>query len=105
MTDERLSWLQDLIARNKLEEFYLWKVWRKLSEDILREQKECQVCKAAKRYGPAEIAHHINTVRQHPELALSRYAPDGTRNIIAVCQACHNVIHFGARRYTNEERW
>lgn len=106
MTEQYLNWLKGLIAKNDLSPFYLSKEFRKISKEVLKEQKECQICKANHRHGPAEIAHHLFYVKKYPELALSIYTPSGERNIIAVCQSCHNKIHFGGKkRYTNVERW
>lgn len=104
MTKAFLEWLKKLIAENKVEEFYHSWEWRSLSADILKEQKECQVCKSKHRYGPADVAHHINHVKKHPELALSRYDHKGNVNIIAVCKKCHKEIHHPSR-FFNEERW
>lgn len=105
MSEHFLAWLKTLIADNNLHLFYISREWRRLSEKILKEQKECQICKQNRKWGPAQIAHHRFTVREHPELALSRFTPDGEPNIIAVCIKCHNKIHFQKRRYTNPERW
>lgn len=105
MSEAYLTWLKELIAEDNLSKFYLSKKWRRLSAKIIREQKECQICKANHTYGKAEIVHHVNEVRKHPELALSEYTDNGERNLIAVCQKCHNRIHFGSGRYTNVEKW
>ena len=105
MTEQYLSWLKDLIEKNDLAPFYQSREFRAVSNRVLKEQRECQVCKERRLYGPAEIAHHIYRVKEHPELALSVYTPEGERNIIAVCRKCHNEIHFPRRRYVNEEKW
>ena len=77
MTQEYLNWLLQLIAENRLREFYLSSEWRTLSERIISEQKECQICKENHRWGPAQIVHHVNYLRNNPELALSRFDRDG----------------------------
>lgn len=105
MTEQYLTWLKGLIDNNDLSPFYQSKEFRKISGRVLREQKECQICKQEHRYGPAEIAHHRFRVKEYPELALSVFTSDGERNIIAVCRECHNKIHFPKRRYMNDERW
>ena len=105
MTKQFLNWLKIKIAENDIHAFYQTAAWHRLSAKILAEQHECQICRSHHRYSPAEIAHHINMVREHPELALSEYADDGSRNIIAVCRKCHSEIHMGAAGYRNIERW
>lgn len=105
MSEKYLQWLKSLIAKNDLSDFYTSGKWKRLASNILKTQGECQICKSNHRYGKAEIAHHVNTVRQHPELALSELAPDGSKNIIAVCRDCHARIHSGLKGYANPERW
>lgn len=106
MTQEYLNRLLQLIAENRLREFYLSSEWRTLSERIISEQKECQICKENHRWGPAQIVHHVNYLRNNPELALSRFDRDGRRNLIAVCIPCHNRIHgASSKKYRNPERW
>lgn len=105
MTEQYLNWLKGLIEEGNLAPFYQSKEFRRISDRVLKEQKECQICKSEHGYGPAEIAHHIFRVKEYPELALSVFTPDGERNIIAVCRECHNKIHFPRRKYVNTEKW
>jgi 5-methylcytosine-specific restriction endonuclease McrA len=61
--------------------------------------------------------HHVQFVRRHPELALSRtYVFNGKTyvNLIPVCKKCHNKLHPEKRagngganvtHYSNDERW
>lgn len=62
--------------------------WGKFREQYLRRHPFCQVCQAAGYNQPAVIPHHI------------RPLPDGNKydegNLMAVCHACHNRIHFGS---------
>lgn len=117
--------LETLIKENKLWKFYKCPEWIRLKTQVLQDQHyECQICKSrgiVTRYDETEdgrrkliqTVHHVNEVRKHPELALSRYYfVDGVRhdNLIAVCKKCHNEIHdrFGGNKtsgFVNTERW
>ena len=115
LTGEKLQWLKELIANRETHSFYVCPEWRHLQKEVLKEQKkECQCHKERGGYCKANHVHHINYVRIHPELALSKWYMDGNgiikRNLIAVCQWCHlNVCHPERLRKAREpitvERW
>ena len=69
----------------------------RLREEVLREQHyECQICRAEGKIVKATIVHHVNFVRNRPDLALSKYYTyEGKqyRNLISVCSPCHNRVH------------
>lgn len=94
---ELVAWISELIEADELWRFYKSKEFRKLKEEVLREQHhECQMCKENGKITPADTVHHIQYVRNHPGLALSKtynYAGKEHRNLIAVCRSCHNKIH------------
>lgn len=73
--------------------FYRTRVWKNLSHKILNDQKECQICKSKGRYRQADMTHHVNHIKDRPDLALSEYYTDidgkEQRNLIAVCYPCH----------------
>lgn len=111
------EWINNLIREDKLYIFYKSKYFKNLREYVL--SIDDHVCFNCHRKN-ATIAHHINHVREHPQLALSIYYFDKQerrkkRNIVSVCKACHNVLHpekFGSlnefaseSRFVNEERW
>lgn len=78
--------------------FYTTPEWQRLRLEVLAEDRfECQECKRQGRYRRATHVHHVNYVRQHPELALSKtYANEAgqtKRNLISLCHACHESIH------------
>lgn len=65
---------------------------------------------------PARSVHHVQWVRKHPRLAMSRtYTYNGKEyvNLIPLCEACHNEQHpdkrvkteFKKEHFVNEERW
>lgn len=105
-----------LIASGSIHDFYNDYYWRKLSHEIIREQhNECQICKSRGRYGRGVITHHVNHLKDRPDLAYSRYftAKDGSRqrNLIAVCRECHKALHHGEwhgkkkEKFMNDELW
>lgn len=108
--------IKKLIAAGNEYAFYNDYYWRKLSHAIIREQHgECQICRSRGRYGKGTITHHVNHLKDRPDLAYARYyiADDGSRqrNLIAVCRNCHEALHQIEwhkkikQRYQNEEQW
>ena len=119
--------IRELIQSGELWKFYKCKAWTKLKTQVLRDNHyECAECKRQgiiTRYDVCEdgnrrllsTVHHVCHVRDHPELALSRWYKDYEtgemeENLIPVCKACHNKLHpekFRGKKngYTNEERW
>lgn len=123
-TDE----IRDLIQRGELWRFYKSKEWIRLKTQILKANHyECAECRRhgiITRYDTdseghvrlLSTVHHVCHVRDHPELALSRYYKDYETgemkpNLIPVCKACHALLHpeklhrENKGRYINEERW
>lgn len=118
MTEDQLeAWILQLIKEDKLEKFYKWREWRELSEQIKKENNnECQLCKKRGIHTPARSVHHVQWVRKHPRLAMSRtYEFNGKvyQNLIPICESCHNEQHPDKRvkteskkeHFVNEERW
>lgn len=107
-------WVRKLIDNNRVHEFYVSPEWRKLRKDVLKEYKsECQVCKSKGFYSKADHVHHVQYLRNHPELALSRkYIHDGEEqiNLLPVCKNCHETVCHPERLVhkkepITEERW
>lgn len=87
------DYIRDLIRRGKLEDFYHTRAWRDIRARVLTEAHyECVMCKERNEYGRATMVHHVNTVLECPELALSEYDEDGNRNLLPLCFACHELI-------------
>lgn len=122
------AWIRELIGKGELWRFYKTREWQKLKASVLRaahyECAECRKLGKVTRYdagGNGEkrllsTVHHVMHVRDHPELALSRYylGKDGGRheNLIPVCKSCHNRLHpekhgqaGKMEGFVNEERW
>nr|DAM20930.1 MAG TPA: HNH endonuclease [Caudoviricetes sp.] len=118
MTEDQLeAWIKQLIAKKQLTKFYKWTEWRKLSAEIMKENNyECQYCKRKGIHTPARSVHHVQWVRKHPRLAMSRtytYNGETFKNLIPLCESCHNEQHPDKRvptdhkkdHFVNEERW
>lgn len=83
--------------------FYDSKAWQTKRIEILkRDRFECQDCRARiqkavakgkwlpekeKKIARAEQVHHIQELKEHPELALDN------DNLISLCVRCHNIRH------------
>nr|DAQ35640.1 MAG TPA: HNH endonuclease bacteriophage, HNH Endonuclease, DNA.52A [Caudoviricetes sp.] len=111
LSGETLQQLKELIASNNTHEFYVSPEWRHLRAEVLREQKnECQEHRKRGSYARANHVHHVNYLRNHPELALSKWYLDKLgilrRNLIAVCKDCHETVcHPERLRHAKLEPW
>lgn len=116
---ELTNWIEHLISIDRLDKFYHSRYFTQIKLEVLKEQHyECQRCKeygkltivkpSIKRSG---VVHHVQYVRKHPELALSKYYIDKhgnkQRNLITLCNPCHEIVHerFEKSESLNEERW
>lgn len=111
LTGETLRQLKQLIIDDNVHEFYVSPEWRHLRSEVLQEQKnECQEHKRRGDYAKANHVHHVNYLRNHPELALSKWYVDGNgklqRNLVAVCKECHETVcHPERLRKAKPEPW
>lgn len=99
---ELVRWIRDMEAHGDYRHhaFYISKAWLHLRGEVLSEQHhECQLCKAKGLYVPAVTVHHIKTVRQRPDLALTK------SNLLCVCADCHYKIHHTRAEKWDDERW
>lgn len=110
------TYIRKLIRDNKIEKFYLTDDWKELRLEVLEYfHYECQECLKKGDYTRADCVHHVNEVRDRPDLALSRWYVDskGIRqfNLIPLCNTCHNIVHDKLGewqrkdKFQNEERW
>lgn len=82
------QWLLKLIRDNKLKIFYDSARWRHLRQQAMnRDNYECQMCKAIGRHHKVENVHHIQEVKDRPDLALT------LDNLICLCIEHHNEVH------------
>jgi 5-methylcytosine-specific restriction endonuclease McrA len=84
----------DCIRRGDWYGFYKTRTWRTRKAEVLdADRHECQHCKAKGLYARATDVHHVNKIRERPDLALEmwRTDTDGTksRNLISLCRRCH----------------
>lgn len=97
--------------------FYKWNKWLKVRNEVLKlDKNECQICKNNHhRYRKATTVHHVNHLKDRPELALEIWYRDPAthkdrRNLLSLCHDCHEEIH-GYRKHNDEtepltpERW
>lgn len=109
------AWIRELIANDKLYQFYKSDEWMDLAASVMEEQHhECEWCREQGVYSSAVTVHHVNEVKVRPELALSRtyvtYDGITKANLIALCFLCHNKAHkrFGfapKKPPITPERW
>lgn len=118
-TIELVKWIHQLIEEDKLYKFYKSKQWLELRARVLHEHHyECYNCRARGKITKAQTVHHVQHVKDRPDLALTEYATDdnGNRiaNLIPLCNACHNKEHpeksykayfTNKKKDEPEERW
>lgn len=112
---ELADYIYYLIKTKEVFRFYKTPEWIALKKEVLKEQHyECQICKKKGKYAKADTVHHMQFVRKHPELALSKTYIDDNGveqiNLISICKACHNKKHpekikSAKPKFTNIERW
>lgn len=114
MTKKELKqWIEKLIQEKKLYRFYKSRDWIELREKVLVDAHyECIKCKEKGRISKATEVHHVQWVKKHPELALSRtytYKGETLQNLLPLCHDCHDEEHersaFKKKKQFNEERW
>lgn len=109
-------YIRELIQEDNLYKFYKSKEWIELRQEVLYEcHYECQECLKRGRYTRADCVHHINEVKNRPDLALSKFYTDTEgstkKNLMPLCNRCHNDIHDKLGnwqrkdKFVNEERW
>ena len=95
MTRQFFRWLVNLIATGDVHPFYVTPEWRRLSADVLREDRhECQICKARGRFQPAAMVHHVNHVKRRPDLALDMLGSVLSQPIAAAGESSDYVLYF-----------
>lgn len=102
MTPKLLRELQKLIAEDNIIKFYKWKEYIVIRTAAKkRDNNECQLCKAQGKHSTYGACHHIQEVKDYPELALS------LKNVQIVCKMHHNQLHpekfNNIKPFTNEE--
>lgn len=94
ITKTRLAELRKLIKDGRENLFYEWPEWQKARAYALYlDRGECARCRSRGRYTKAEIVHHVQHLKDRPDLALSIYDEDGNRQLLSLCRACHELEH------------
>lgn len=95
ISQRRLRQLQGMVQDGTADLFYRWPEWERTRASVLAlDHHECQLCKARHRYRKAILVHHVQHLKDRPDLALSVTDPDtGTRQLISLCRACHELQH------------
>lgn len=106
--------LQHYIDAGQADNFYKWAVWKKLRNDVLQlDNYECQNCKKKGKYKKAVVVHHVQHLKDRPDLALQIYY-HGERQLVSLCKACHEAEHperiekyrwKDKRKEVTAERW
>lgn len=112
------DWIRQLYREGRIYRFYKSPEWLRLRLHVLQEAHwECEECRRLGKYSRAKVVHHVNEVRDRPDLALSAWYTDQEgnrrRNLKALCMDCHEVEHGRAYRgrqaqerpQLNVERW
>lgn len=112
MTDEQIEFVEQCIRDDDAHRFYCRKEWTSVRERVLKmDHYECQKCKSKGKYTRATLVHHVHHLKDYPNLALEIYDEDGNRNLVSLCQSCHEEEHpeerhkFKASEPLTEERW
>lgn len=66
--------------------------WRLLRDAVLRDEPHCRACKAVGHVVRATMVHHVQPVRERPDLRLAR------SNQEPLCAAHHAQRHAAERR-------
>lgn len=95
ISQRRLYQLQGMVQNGTSDLFYRWPEWERTRAAVLSlDHHECQLCKTRHRYRKAVIVHHVQHLKDRPDLALSITDPDtGSRQLISLCRACHELQH------------
>lgn len=103
------QWIRELIAENRLYRFYKCDEFKAVRNIVLEKyHNECKHCMERGIYTPAKVVHHVNEVRERPDLALSLYYRDSNgevkENLIPLCQNCHEIEHGRAYKGRKDDR-
>ncbi|MDL2318211.1 HNH endonuclease [Eubacteriales bacterium OttesenSCG-928-A19] len=98
MTEPLRTLLRECIATDTMLPFYKTTAWKHLRKHVLAmDHHECTACKARGKHTRANHVHHVNHVKDRPELALSIYYEDERgkqqRQLVSLCHECHERAH------------
>jgi 5-methylcytosine-specific restriction endonuclease McrA len=101
---ELAAWINTLIQEDKLYKFYKSRAWLELRASVMDQyHNECYNCRKKGKITQAQTVHHVNHVKDRPDLALTQYiiTEQGEKkaNLIPLCNACHNLEHLEEKAY------
>lgn len=95
MTKEDIGFATKCINDKDVHRFYCSTKWQRIRDKVMRlDHYECQLCKSKyHRIRKASMVHHVHHLEDYPNLALEIYDEEGHRNLISLCNSCHNEVH------------
>ena len=95
MTAEDIAYARECIEHNDAHRFYCSARWQRTRDWVLAlDHNECVLCKTKyHRIRKASTVHHVHHLDEYPQMALEIYDDDGKRNLISLCNSCHNEAH------------
>lgn len=120
MDESDIAFAVECISSGDKHRFYnsnRWKQTRALVMSI--DHNECQRCKELyHRIRKANMVHHVNHLEDRPDIGLEIWLEDGTRNLVSLCNSCHDEVHpekqvkfrkhieeLKHKKETNDELW
>ncbi|MBO5969553.1 MAG: hypothetical protein J6S14_13750, partial [Clostridia bacterium] len=90
--------IASMIIDENLAAFYNSREWRKISKKVIQDGHcECIECKKMGKVTDAVLTHHVNELRNRPDLAYSlTYVDENGETkpqLIPLCHDCHERIH------------
>ena len=95
MTKEDIDFATKCINDKDVHRFYCSTKWQRIRDKVMRlDHYECQLCKSKyHRIRKASMVHHVHHLEDYPNFALEIYDEEGHRNLISLCNSCHNEVH------------
>lgn len=90
--------IASMIIDEDLKPFYNSREWRKISKKVIADGHfECVECKKMGKVTDAVLTHHVNELKNRPDLAYSFTYTDENGEVkpqlIPLCHDCHERIH------------
>ena len=95
MTAEDIEYARDCIEHNDAHRFYCSARWQSTRELVMElDHHECVRCREVHhRICRASTVHHVHHLDEYPQMALEIWDEDGMRNLVSLCNSCHNEVH------------
>lgn len=95
MTSSDIEYVSKCVADKDMHRFYCSSKWQGIRDKVMRmDHYECQRCKTEyHRIRRASMVHHVHHLEDYPSLGLEIFDEDGNRNLVSLCNSCHNEVH------------